>query len=349
MNNLNPVSSEVIFEVKGCAGLITLNRPKALNAVTLNIVEQMSEQLKVWATDAAISHVIIKAVEGRAFSAGGDIVQLYEWGQNQDPRFMTFYHLEYHLNTLIKNYPKPYIALIDGIVMGGGVGVSFNGSHRIVGDNVMFAMPETGIGLFPDVGGTYFLPRCPGALGMYLGLTGARLKAGDVLYAGLATHYVPSSQFAELEAVLCQNLDIESVLQQFQQRDVQTTLADQTSLIDNVFSLASIDQIFEQLEKNGDDWSVKTLKILKTKSPTSLLITFRQLTQGKSLTFEQAMALEYRLVSRIAQATDFFEGTRAVVIDKDMSPKWQPAALKDISKSQIDAYFAPLETELWDV
>ena len=342
------METEVLFETKGNAGVITLNRPKALNAVTLNIVQRMSDQLKAWVNDDKVKHVIIKAVEGRAFSAGGDIVQLYEWGQNQDPRFMAFYHLEYHLNTLIKNYPKPYIALIDGIVMGGGVGVSFNGSHRIVGDNVMFAMPETGIGLFPDVGGTYFLPRCPGAIGMYLGLTGARLKAGDTKFAGLATHYVPSDKFAELKDALCQSIDIVQVLESFTQTPEQGVLPDQLEWIDDVFSLGSVNEIFARLENNKDELSAKTLKILKTKSPTSLLITHRQLTLGKTLKFEDAMALEYRLVSRIAYASDFFEGTRAVVIDKDMAPKWQPQSLSEIEPHQIDTYFAPLDKELWD-
>jgi len=342
------VEREVLFEIKGNAGVITLNRPKALNAITLNIVEQMSVQLKAWLSNEAVTHIIIKAVEGRAFSAGGDIVQLYEWGQNKDPRFMAFYHLEYHLNTLIKEYPKPYIALIDGIVMGGGVGVSFNGSHRIVGDNVMFAMPETGIGLFPDVGGTYFLPRCPGAIGMYLGLTGARLKAGDTVFAGLATHYIPSERFGDLEAALCQSNDIESVLKDFSQPPPQGVLSGQLKWIDKVFSLGSLIEIFTKLQNSDDELSAKTLKILNTKSLTSLLITFRQLSMGKTLKFRDAMALEYRLVSSIAKASDFFEGTRAVVIDKDMAPKWRPNSLKNIEPEQIDDYFARLDKELWD-
>jgi len=341
------MENEILFDVCGRAGVITLNRPAALNAVTLNMVQKLKPQLDLWANDDAVCHVIIKAAEGRAFSAGGDIVQLYQWGLEKDPRFLKFYELEYPLNVAIKRFPKPYIALIDGIVMGGGVGVSFHGSHRIVSENLTFAMPETGIGLFPDVGGTYFLPRCPGAIGMYLGLTGARVKAPDALYAGLATHFVAAENFPALETALCLSSDIDATIAEFAGNSDEAPLAARKKQINKHFRKISVAAILTSLASGeNDEWAAKTLATLKQKSPTSLLITHRQLLAGASLSFEAAMQLEFRIVNRIIQADDFLEGTRAVVIDKDMNPQWHPASLDDISKSDIDAYFAPLKNEL---
>ncbi len=341
------MSDEILFEVSGKAGVITLNRPKALNAVTLNMVELMGPQLAVWAKDDKISHVIIKAAPGRAFSAGGDIVQLYQWGLDKDPRFAAFYAAEYPLNVAIKRFPKPYIALIDGIVMGGGVGVSFHGSHRIVTENLTFAMPETGIGLFPDVGGTWFLPRCPGAIGMYLGLTGARVKAADALYCKLATHFVPAEKLGDLEVALYLSDDVNATIAEYAQDSGMAPLQGQKKLIGSHFRKVSVQAIFDSLAADNSEWAIKTLKTLKQKSPTSLLITHRQMIAGVGLSFEAAMRLEYRIVNRIVQGSDFLEGTRAVVIDKDMNPQWQPATLGEVSKVDIDAYFAPLENELF--
>jgi enoyl-CoA hydratase len=339
------MQDEILFDVCGHAGVITLNRPGALNAVTLNMVERLSAQLEKWAGDDAVAHVIIKG-RGRAFSAGGDIVQLYDWGRAKDPKFLEFYRKEYPLNIAIKNFPKPYIALIDGIVMGGGVGVSFNGSHRIVTENLTFAMPETGIGLFPDVGGSWFLPRCPGAIGMYLGLTGARVKADDAIYCKLATHIVRSEKLADLEFALCQSTNVDETIEKFAQKPGQVPLEAQKSLINRHFRKTGVSDILASLGDDGSQWAAKTLATLRQKSPSSLLITHRQLLEGAVLSFEQAMRMEFRIVSRIAAANDFFEGTRAVVIDKDMKPQWQPARLEDLDKAQIDAYFAPLENEL---
>lgn len=194
--------SEVLFSRNGVAGVITLNRPKALNALTLNMVRLIHPQLQAWAADDAVKLVIIEAAGEKAFSAGGDIRALHDWGKARDHHVIDFYREEYRLNNYIKHYSKPYIALMSGIDMGGGVGVSVNGSHRVATERLTFAMPETGIGLFPDVGGTYFLPRCPGAVGMYLGLTGERLKAADAIYAGIADVFVPSENLSALKARL---------------------------------------------------------------------------------------------------------------------------------------------------
>lgn len=336
---------EVLFSTEGCAGLITLNRPQALNALTLGMVHAMHAQLDAWARDDAVAHVIVEAAGGKAFCAGGDIRQLYDWGKTQDARFLDFYRDEYRLNAFIKNYPKPYIALLDGIVMGGGVGVSIHGSHRVGADGVMFAMPETGIGLFPDVGGTYFLPRLPGQAGLYLGLTGTRLKLDDFMHLGLGTHHVPSHNFAALKQQLASNTDCEAVLQGLAIEPGPAPIASQRTWIDTAFGAGSVEAVLRALDEMSGDaaaWAEKTASILRAKSPTSLKLTYRQIREGAGLSFAEAMKLEFRLVNRVILGHDFFEGTRAVVIDKDNAPRWSPASLQQVGNAEIDAYFAPL-------
>src|SRR3954454_9731154 len=211
---MNP--PEILFERRGAAGIVTLNRPKALNAVTHGMVRALAQQLHKWEADAAVTRVIIGAAGERAFSAGGDIRALYELGRaGRQSEMLTFWRDEYPLNAYIKRYPKPYVALIDGIVMGGGVGVSVNGSHRVAGDRFSFAMPEVGIGFFPDVGATWFLPRLPGELGTYCALTGERLDAGEGVAAGVATHRVRSARFAELLDGLCGGVSVDAILGAF--------------------------------------------------------------------------------------------------------------------------------------
>jgi len=336
------VSADVLFEERGAAGLITLNRPHALNALTIGMIREMAPRLKAWAADDRITRVLIRGEGGKAFCAGGDVRALYDLGRAQDPEFLTFYREEYALNTLVKRYPKPYVALIGGIVMGGGVGVSIHGSHRVVSERATFAMPETGIGLFPDVGGTYFLPRLPGETGMYLGLTGARLKAADCLYTGLASSFVQDSEYHRLIDVLCEGCDVDAILARVSTDPGPAPLAQARGAIDHHFGGDSIEAILASLEDDPTDWARATAKTLEEKSPTSLKITYRQLREGKALDFEQAMALEYRLVNRIFRGHDFFEGTRAVVIDKDQAPRWRPASLAEVSEAMVDAYFAPL-------
>ena len=334
-------SDQVLFERDGHAGIITLNRPQALNALTLGMVRAMHPVLNAWANDPAIAHVIIRAAGERAFCAGGDIVQLYDWGRARDRTFLDFYREEYALNTLIKRFPKPYIALIDGIVMGGGVGVSIHGSHRIVTGNTTFAMPETGIGLFPDVGGSYFLPRLPGRLGMYLGLTGQRLKAPDCLYSGLATHHCARESQPDLIKALAAGTGPDAVLSSIDcVPETDARLPAVRTDIDRHFAHSTIGAILASLDAGGNEWCAATAATLRTKSPTSLKITCRQLTKGANLDFEQCMAMEMAIVTGIFSGHDFFEGTRAVVIDKDMQPEWQPASHDEVSDSAIDAFFA---------
>ncbi len=337
---------EILFEHRGAAGIVTLNRPKALNAVTRNMVGELHARLIDWASDPAIEVVVIKAAGEKAFSAGGDVRQLYDWGQVRDPAIREFYREEYRLNTFIKTYPKPYVALIDGIVMGGGVGVSFHGSHRVAGSRLMFAMPETGIGLFPDVGGTYFLPRLPHRIGTWLALTGARLGQADALWCGLATHGVASERLSEAEEALTQGRGADAVLAALAIDPEGATLPALSAMIERCFSGDTVEEILANLDAAGDEWAAKQAAIIRTKSPTSLKIALRQMQEGASASFEECMKIEFRIVSRVIEGHEFFEGVRAVIIDKDNRPDWRPATLAEVSEADIDAYFASLPDEL---
>ncbi len=279
----------------------------------------------------------------RAFCAGGDIRSLYESGITKSPYALSFYRDEYILDAAIKHYPKPYIALINGIVMGGGVGVSVHGSHRVASETTTFAMPETGIGLFPDVGGSYFLPRMQGAIGMYLALTGARLKTVDTLYAGVATHFVPAKEWEALIDDLANGAAPAKAVYRKGEDLPAGFLAEHRASIDRIFSKDSVEDILAALDADHTDWSRDTAKTIRSKSPTSTKITFRQLREGAKLEFDDCMKMEYRMVHRIVAGHDFYEGVRATIIDKDGAPKWQPSPCRncraDISTRDVDAYF----------
>jgi enoyl-CoA hydratase len=334
--------SEVLFERRGVIGLITLNRPKALNALTHGMCLGMKARLDNWAIDPDVKAVVVRGAGDRAFCAGGDIRALYESGKAGTPYALEFYRDEYLLDAAIKHFPKPYIALIHGIVMGGGVGVSVHGSHRVAGEAAMFAMPETGIGLFPDVGGSYFLPRCPGNIGMYLALTGARLKTADTLYAGVATHFVAVAKWEELVTRLADGAVPDDVLKMLGETIPGNFLCGHRAAIDRVFGGNSVEEILAALDAEHTDWSQDTATVLRAKSPTSLKITFRQIREGAKLGFDDCMRMEFRMVNRIIAGHDFYEGVRATILDKDGTPKWKPAALKEVSEADVHAYFAPL-------
>ena len=340
--------SEVILEERGSLGLITLNKPQALNALSLAMIEAMEPQLHAWAADDAIAAVVIQGAGDRAFCAGGDIRDLYDKrGTDFGP---TYYSAEYTQNVTIFNYPKPYIALMDGVVMGGGVGASIHGSHRVITERTLFAMPETGIGLFPDIGASWFLPRCPGEIGMYLGLTGYRMRAADCLYAGIGDIYIPSENIeAVLDALANTTSDrdvIGAVLTQFSADPGPNKLSDHRAAIDRCFSATSVEAILARLAAEGSAWGNDTADVIATKSPTSLKVTFRQLRTGPSLTrFEKAMAMEYRIADRFFRGHDLFEGIRAVVIDKDGVPNWKPPDLAGVSENDVDEYFVPVAGE----
>lgn len=334
---------EILFERRGCAGFVTLNRPQALNAATDTMVRQLAKQLYLWENDSAINRVVLKAAGERAFCAGGDIRALYEQYQAGDvEKSIAFWREEYTLNHRIKHYPKPYVSLIDGIVMGGGVGLSVHGTYRVAGDRYSFAYPEVGIGFFPDVGATYVLPRLPGKIGMWIGLTGLRVNAEDGVYCGLATHRVASAQFPELERALTTDESVPEILDTFASKRQKGRLEDDHPLIDRIFSLSSVEEILAALDGEMSEEAAKLARAIRQKSPVSLKIAFEQVQRGGALDFAEAMQTEFRIVNRVAREPEFYEGIRAVVIDKDNAPKWNPQALEAVSRERVESYFAPL-------
>lgn len=338
---------EILARKTGRVGRITLNRPAALNALTLGMVEMMTKALRAWRGDPEVKAVIVDGAGERAFCAGGDIRLLAESGKAKDGRAEAFWRAEYQLNALIAEYPKPYLALIDGVTMGGGVGVSVHAPYRIAGDRTLFAMPETGIGFHPDVGGSYFLPRLPGRLGLWMGLTGARLKAADCLAATLATHFVPSERKAELIRTLERaDLDddaagVEEILLAFEAHAGHALLAERMGDIDRLFAGASAAAILAALEADGSDWAREQAKILRTKSPTALALTQATIARGARQDLRACLAMELAVSVALLDGADFYEGVRAVLIDKDNAPKWSPARLEEVTPAAIDGFFAP--------
>jgi enoyl-CoA hydratase len=333
---------EILFERRGAVGLVTLNRPKALNAVTHGMVRSLRAQLEAWADNPAITRVVIKANGERAFSAGGDIRALTDLGRaGKHAAMLSFWRDEYPLNAYIKNYRKPYVALIDGIVMGGGVGISVHGSHRVAGDKFQFAMPEVGIGFFPDVGATWFLPRMPGELGAYCGLTGERFDATDAVSAGVATHRVSSARFPDLLEGLTGTVSVDALLAAFAEPAGEGKIAACRPEIDRLFAADSVENVLAALDQAGDDWAQKTATTIRSKSPLSLKLALAQVRRGKAYDFETCMNAEFRIVSRIIEGHDFYEGVRAVIADKDNAPRWRPATLGEVSAAEVERHFAP--------
>jgi len=342
--------AEILFSQKGSVGLVTLNRPKALNALTHEMCLALDAQLKLWGEEDTIKAVLVEGTGDRAFCAGGDIIKLYEEGRKGADYPYHFYRDEYLLNARIKHFRKPYISLIDGIVMGGGVGVSVHGSHRIATERTLFAMPESGIGLFPDVGGSYFLPRCPGETGMYIGLTGARLKADDAVFVGIANAYIHSEKLGALKIALISAEysddvygDIDDIIFKFSDHPGDAPIVERLNQIGRHFGQDSVEAIIKSLQEDGDDWCLKTAYMLLTKSPTSMKISYKELRRGQHLTFDDCMRMEYRMVNRVIAGVDFYEGTRAAVVHKDQKPVWVPPTLEEVSDANVDAYFAPLD------
>ena len=345
---MNVAESEILFARRGAAGLVTLNRPQALNAVTLGMVRALARQLQDWRKDPSVTRIVVTAAAGRAFSAGGDIRALYDAGTSgRHGEMLKFYGEEYVLNTIIKHYPKPYVALIDGICMGGGVGVSVHGSHRVAGDRYLFAMPEVGIGFFPDVGATWFLPRMPGELGAYCALTGDRLGAVDGVVAGLATHRVASSRCPDLAEALCGTVPVDAALAAYREPAGETKLAPHRAAIDRLFRGDRVEDILAALDADAGAFAAKAAATIRTKSPTALKLALAQVRKGRDLAFEECMKTEFRIVSRVVQGHDFYEGVRAVIVDKDNAPKWRPASLADVSDAEIARHFAPLPSGEW--
>ncbi len=345
------MTDDIIFETRGKVALVTLNRPRALNSLTHDMCSKLDQHLIAWESDADIHAVVIRGEGEKAFCAGGDIKTLYDGGPVNASAAVAFFHDEYLCNSRLAHFSKPYISFLDGIVMGGGFGVSVHGSHRIATEKSMFAMPETGIGLIPDVGGSYFLSRCPGSIGMYLGLTGARLKAADMIYAGVATSFVASEKLNALldELAGAGSLDhnsVDAIIAKYAGEPGPAPIADMRALIDRTFNKGTVEEIVEALSADGSDEALKMHKILGLKSPTSMKLTCRQLHEGANKNFNEGMVMEFRIVNRIMLGHDFYEGVRAVIVDKDNQPNWQPDSLGQISDADIDVYFRPLETDI---
>ncbi len=334
------MSDDILFQKRGKAGFITLNRPKALNALSFDMVRALAVQLGRWADDPGIAHVVITGAGGKAFCAGGDIRSIYDARQAGETEGLgRFFRDEYLLNAQIKAYPKPYVALIDGIVMGGGVGVSVHGSHRIGTDKTLFAMPETGIGFFPDVGGTFFLPRMPRHSGVYCALSAGRLKQGDALATGVLTHAVSAADVSALERALETADDIDAVLAPFLVTPESGPVTDNLDLIDTAFSADTVEDILARLDASESAFALKAAAAIRGKSPTSVLIALEQMKRGGALSFNECMKLEYRIVSRIVQGTEFYEGIRAVLVDKDQTPKWSPSLFSQVDSAGLASYF----------
>lgn len=343
------MSADILFEHRGTAGIVTLNRPKALNALNRPMVHAFATQLAAWIDDEAVTRIVIKAAGDRAFCAGGDIRALYTQGTTgRQAEALGFWRDEYRLNYAIKTLRKPYVALLDGIVMGGGVGLSVHGSHRVAGDRTVLAMPEVAIGLFPDVGGTWILPRLPGELGTYVALTGERLGPGDVLAAGIATHRVASGRFADLTEALCGPEPVDAVLAAFAGPAGDAPIEGLRPAIDRLFTGARVEDVLADLDREAGSgspdasWAADTAAGIRTRSPLSLKIALEQVRRGGGLSFGDCMRTEFRIVSRVVNGHDFYEGVRATVIDKDNKPRWRPATLAEVTDAMVAEHFAPL-------
>ncbi len=341
-------ADDVLFERTGGIGVITLNRPKALNAFTLDMYHRIEPVLDAWDADPAVNAIVVKGAGGKAYSAGGDIRALWETGpgvSGPDDLKRVFFIDEYRVIRKVHRLTTPYVALLNGITMGGGVGMSVNGRIRVATDNTLFAMPETGIGMVPDVGGSRFLRLCPGWTGRYLGLTGARLKAADMLHAGLATHFVPAAGLDDLVAALS-SADwslpgtLAALLDAFSGDPGPAALRDLEPAIDRCFGGDSIDSVLAALAAEGTEWADKTLATLRRMSPSSLCLTFGQLRSTEPLSIEQSLTLDFNLVQRVMNTPDFFEGVRAMLVDKDQNPVWNPATLDGVDRAAIERVLA---------
>lgn len=354
--------TEVLFEeVKGKngdLGVILLNRPAVLNSLTHDMICAMYDQLQKWETANHIKGVVIRAAEGRAFCAGGDLRLTYDRYLEGNIDLSKFFLDEYQLNRFIFHYPKPYIAFLDGITMGGGVGISVHGSHRVATERLLFAMPETGIGFFPDVGGTYFLPRLPGFFGFYLGLTGARIAHHECTILGITTQTVPHEKLPSLlDALAKQSFDdqaddiVTNIINQFklplpEQTILNQQLANHQQAIDACFQESTMELIIEKISTSSDSLCRWAAEVLHKKSPTSLKVSLLAMQQGKTLDFDTCMQQEFLLTCHFLEEHDFIEGIRALIIDKDQKPQWRPATLREVTNSMVKKYFLPFSSEM---
>ena len=341
------MTGDLIVEKDGAVGRIRLNRPKALHALNTAMCEGVLEALEAWRGDDAVRVVTIDHSEGRGFCAGGDIRMLAESGAKDGAEARAFFHTEYRMNHRLFTYAKDIVAFMDGITMGGGVGISQPCRYRVATENTRLAMPETGIGLFPDVGGGWYLSRLPGRIGQYLALTGHRLDGAECLALGLATHYLPAERLPEAKARIAEGP--QAVLKALSAPAPEAAILARRAEIDRLFASDRLEEIFAALAADNSDFARETLAILETKSPQTMKVSLKLLLDGRAMpTFEDEMRQEYAVGSRVVQRHDFLEGVRAVIVDKDNAPKWNPPTPDGVSDHLIDQIFAPLpDAEAW--
>jgi len=344
------MTDDMLIAVEGGVGRPRLNRPKAIHALTRAMCATMTDALLAWQDDPAIRAVMIDHAEGRGFCAGGDIRLIAESAAGDNLAARDFFATEYRLNHLLFTYGKPVIAFMDGITMGGGVGIAQPARHRVATERTVYAMPETGIGLFPDVGGGWYLSRLPGRSGRYLAVTGARIDGADAIALGLATDYLPSDRLEEAKAaIIADPSDIDAVLVRFAVTPPDSHFATRLPDIDRLFASDRLEDIYAALRADGSDWAQAQLAALDTKSPQTMKVALRQLAQASRLTrFVDNMAMEYDLACRIIARPDIVEGVRALIVDKDNQPRWNPPTVEAVTDQLVDAIFAPLpDGERW--
>jgi enoyl-CoA hydratase len=339
------MTSEILVRTSGQVGHISLNRPRALNALTQEMCETMSNALLQWRSDPAIAAVIIDHGEGRGFCAGGDVAMVRASAlADGGAAGRAFFHAEYRLNHLLFSYPKPVVTFMDGVTMGGGVGISLPARFRVATANTLFAMPEGAIGLFPDVGAGWYLPRLPGEIGKFLALTGARLDGAECLWAGLATHYCDAARLTEVKLSIAESpRQIAEICGKYSADPPPARLAGNAERIGSLFAPATLEGILGALAADPSDWAAKEHRAVAEKCPASAKVALRLFAQSAALPdFAAEMAREYRLAARMLARADFAEGVRAVLIDKDNAPRWQPGAPDGVTEAMLDAIFAPL-------
>jgi enoyl-CoA hydratase len=339
-------SDEMLVREEGRAGFLTLNRPGALNALTPGMLRTLETHYLKWASTARIYGIVLDAMPGRAFCCGGDIRALVDGIGADFDAAMQFFRDEYQHYWTLERFTKPIVSLIDGIVMGGGVGISIYGTHRVAGENLLFAMPETGIGFFPDIGAGFFLPRFQGETGLYLALTGNSVRRADAYYLGFASHCIDASEFDTIRNAMIEGDPIDPLLDALHRNPGDSEIAKLQPVIDRIFSAESAEAILSRLDAEAGphaEWARRTAATIRQRAPLSLKVAFRQIREGRSMpTLKDELVAEFRLVCRLAVRHDLSEGVRAALIDKDRSPKWRPAALEEVTDEMVDACFAPL-------
>jgi enoyl-CoA hydratase len=339
-------SDEVLSRVDNGVGFVTLNRPKAINSLNQHMIDQLSAVLAKWEQDSNISAVVLSGAGDRGLCAGGDVVAIYHSARADGVEAKRFWHDEYLLNGKIGGFPKPYVALMDGIVMGGGVGVGAHANTRVVTDTSKVAMPEVGIGFIPDVGGAYLLSRAPGSLGLHAALTGAPFSGADAIALGFADHYVPHDKLDALRESIAE-AGVGQALTTHAIEPPPSELAAQQDWIDECYAGETVAEIVASLSNHGAGPAADAADLISTRSPIALSVTLEAVRRARELdTLEDVLAQDYRVSSASLRSHDLVEGIRAQLVDKDRNPKWSPASLDQVSRADVEAYFAPVDDEL---